>query len=28
MFGRKKKQQEATAKGTVPEKKQSQLAVV
>jgi len=28
MFGRKKKQQEATAKGAVPEKKQSQLAVV
>lgn len=28
MFGRKKKQQEATAKGGVPEKKQSQLAVV
>ncbi len=28
MFGRKKKQQETTAKGVVPEKKQSQLAVV
>jgi len=28
MFGRKKKQQEATAKGAVAEKKQSQLAVV
>ena len=28
MFGRKKKQQETTAKGAVPEKKQSQLAVV
>jgi len=28
MFGRKKKQQEITAKGAVPEKKQSQLAVV
>jgi hypothetical protein len=28
MFGRKKKQPEATAKGAVPEKKQSQLAVV
>jgi len=28
MFGRKKKQQEVTAKGAVPEKKQSQLAVV
>lgn len=28
MFGRKKKQQETTAKGGVPEKKQSQLAVV
>ena len=28
MFGRKKKQQEATPKGGVPEKKQSQLAVV
>jgi len=28
MFGRKKKQQEITAKGVVPEKKQSQLAVV
>ena len=28
MFGRKKKQLEATAKGGVPEKKQSQLAVV
>ena len=28
MFGRKKKQQEATSKGAVPEKKQSQLAVV
>ena len=28
MFGRKKKQQEAIAKGGVPEKKQSQLAVV
>ncbi len=28
MFGRKKKQQEATAKGAVPEKKQCQLAVV
>ena len=28
MFGRKKKQQEATVKGGTPEKKQSQLAVV
>jgi len=28
MFGRKKNQQETTAKGAVPEKKQSQLAVV
>lgn len=28
MFGRKKKQQETIAKGAVPEKKQSQLAVV
>ena len=28
MFGRKKKQQEAVAKGGTPEKKQSQLAVV
>ena len=28
MFGRKKKQQETTAKGAAPEKKQSQLAVV
>jgi len=28
MFGRKKKQQETTVKGAVPEKKQSQLAVV
>ena len=28
MFGRKKNQQETTAKGVVPEKKQSQLAVV
>ena len=28
MFGRKKKQPETTAKGVVPEKKQSQLAVV
>ena len=28
MFGRKKKQQEAAAKGGMPEKKQSQLAVV